>query len=249
MRVRPVHFVLISSCLALLLVSSIPSHGQSPDTRRRVVTTGTAPPAIERGIVADESRSPDSVETKRRTAIRSSAVTIDRAGAGGSHYVAGRVIVKFKEGTAGAARLSAMSAVSRTAAMEPRASWANFDVMRIDPGEDPEAVARQLAARPDVEDAQAAYRMRPLLVPNDKFYPLQWNLPLLDMERAWDIQPSAASAITVAVIDTGVAYTSATARFHASAFRDENGVLYPSLGDLTLSFVPATELQPSTRFV
>ena len=35
---------------------------------------------------------------------------------------------------------------------------------------------------------------------------MQWNLPMLNLERAWDIQPQAGSAITVAVLDSGMAY-------------------------------------------
>jgi serine protease len=79
------------------------------------------------------------------------------------------------------------------------------------------------------------------------------------MERAWDIQPAAGSTITVAVLDTGVAYTNLTRTYHANAFRVDadgdvvvggnSGTQYPSLGDLTLSFVAAPELGPSTRFV
>jgi len=38
-------------------------------------------------------------------------------------------------------------------------------------------------------------------------------------------------------------------RFHANAFRNDNGVLYPPLGDLTLNFVLAPELGPASRFV
>ena len=114
----------------------------------------------------------------------------------------------------------------------------------------------------DVEYAQPAYRVhaaQTTFVPNDRFYSEQWNLPMIDMERAWDIQPQAGSSITVAVLDTGVAFANRTIAFHANAFRvdaDGNvlpanaaGTLYPALGDLTLSFVTATELGPATRFV
>ena len=79
------------------------------------------------------------------------------------------------------------------------------------------------------------------------------------MERAWDIQPAAGSSITVAVIDTGIAYITKTIGVHASAFRLDSdgfveppngvGTLYPALGDLTLSFVAATQLGASSRFV
>jgi serine protease len=184
----------------------------------------------------------------QRRSIRAASSPIDRVGASGARYLPGRVIVKFKNGTSAAARVSALSAASRTASISQQPSYANFDLIRIDPNEDAEAVARAFAQRADVEYAQAAYRVYPTFRPNDTFYAQQWNLPLIDMERAWDIQPTAGSAITVAVLDSGIAFTSVTLRFHADAFVFD-GILYPALGDLTLSFVPATQLASTGRFV
>ena len=178
-------------------------------------------------------------------------------------YRVGRVIVRFKDGVTAASRLSALSVVSRTATMSQRAAYQNFDLVQIDAAEDAEAAARTFRARPDVEYAQAAYRVHAEFVPNDTFYPCQWNLSLIDVPRAWDVQPAAGSAITVAVLDSGIAYTAATVGFHAGAFTttldaDGNvnvgppgaaGTAYPALGNQTLQFVAATDLGPSTRFV
>jgi serine protease len=214
-------------------------------------------PPIDRGLVARTYRSPDSPETRLRAAIRDLNGPAQRIGAGGAPYVAGQMIVKFRDGTSTAARVSALSARGARAASAP--AYANFDVVSLDPGTDVEAAARDFASRPDVEYAQPAYRVHALFRPNDTFYPKQWNLPDIDMERAWDIQPAAGSTITVAVLDTGVAYTNLTRTYHANAFRVDadgdvvvggnSGTQYPSLGDLTLSFVAAPELGPSTRFV
>ena len=75
----------------------------------------------------------------------------------------------------------------------------------IDPAEDAEAVARALTARPDVEYAQAAYRVPPAsFVPNDRFYTdcsgtcrrSTWSAPGTSSRR-----PD--RPITVAVLDTG----------------------------------------------
>ena len=193
---------------------------------------------------------PGSPEALIRESLRYSAVTLDRTGTSGAHYIAGRVIVKFRDGMSTDARVRAMATVSRTAAVSARPSYANFDVVGIDPGEDPEAMAAALRQRADVVYAQPAYRVRPAFVPNDPYYKeLQWNLPLIDLERAWDIQPAAGSNITVAVLDTGVSYANTTVKAHAYAFRDDQGVLYPDLGDLTLDFVLAPDLGPGTRFV
>ena len=139
--------------------------------------------------------------------------------------------------------------------MSPRAASQDFDVIEIDPAADAEAAARAFRGRPDVEYAQAAYRVRADLVPNDRFYSTQWNLPIDqhgDGPGTFSRRP--APTITVAVLDTGVAFTSATAQFHAGAFTVDSegnvgppgsgGTAYPALGDLTLQFVAATELQP-----
>src|SRR5712692_2402517 len=242
-RPRNLFFIL---ALALLVVCSARGRGQDAAGASGVVVAGFAPPAIDRGLVERLSRAPDSPESQMREAIRTGHSTLDRIGGGGAHYVAGKIIVKFRAGISSTARLSALSVAAATTSERP--SYANFEIVRIDPNADAEEAARALAARPDVEYAQAAYRVHTQFVPNDPHYPKQWNLPDIDLERAWDIQPAAGSDIIVAVVDTGVAYTNVTMRYHASAFR-MNGLNYPSLGDLTLAFVAATDLGPSSRFV
>jgi serine protease len=247
----------LSVPLALIALSTVTILGQTPTTPRRILSR-IAPPPIERGISPDMSHAPGTRDMRRRESVRAASSIVDRTGGSGSRYRPGRVIVKFRAGSSLASRASAMSAV-RAAGTAPRAASQDFDIVQIDPSADAETAARAFRARPEVEYAQAAYRVRPRFVPNDRFYPEQWNLPLINMETAWNIQPAAASTITVAVLDTGVAFTSATAQFHADAFSidaDKNvgppggsGTSYPALGDLTLQFVAATELQPSTRFV
>jgi serine protease len=225
----------------------------------RIVVDRFAPPAMERGIDPLQARVPGSADELLRRSVRPASKIIDRVGKSGSVYVPGRVIVKFKEGASAASRISAMSAASRTASLGSRPAYANFDIVSIARDEDAEDVALAFRGRSDVEYAQAAYRNHTQFVPNDAFYKDQWNLRLIDMERAWDVQPQAGSSITVAVLDTGVAYTNVTMHFHADAFTvdskgntgppDGSGTLFPSLGDLTLAFVAATELGPSSRFV
>jgi serine protease len=229
-----------------------------PPSSRRILST-IAPPAIQSGISPDLSYAPGTPESRRRASVQAVSGIVDRSGTSGVRYRAGRVIVKFRDGVAPASRVSTLAVVPGRAAMAARAAGQDFDVIEIDAAADPEAMARAFRARPEVEYAQAAYRVRAELVPNDRFYPTQWNLPAINMESAWDIQPQAGSTITVAVVDTGVAYTSATVQFHAGAFTVDSGgnvgppgsggTAYPALGDLALQFVPATELQPATRFV
>src|SRR5262245_24328734 len=212
-----------------------------------VVLTGVQPlqssqsasmPALDRGLVARISRAPDSPETRIRASIRSLNGPRQRLDSSGAAYVAGKLIVKFRDGTSPAVRQAALAARGVRAAAQP--SSANFDVGTVDAGTDAEATARMLRGRPEVEYAQPAYRVYPRRFrPNDPLYPQQWNLPDIDMERAWDIQPNAGSTITVAVLDTGVAYTAMTKTYHAGPFRvtdagdvevgGTQGTLYPAL--------------------
>jgi serine protease len=248
-----------SSTVAIAVALVLRANGQGVLSPRTIIDH-FAPPAIENGIRPDLSRAPDSPETRQRRSLRRASGPADRVGSSGRPYVAGRVIVKFRDGASAESRIGDLAAASRTARMGNRPTYADFDVVSIDPNEDAEAVATALSARPDVEYAQPSYRMRPKFRPNDRFYDEQWNLPIIGMEQAWDIQPAAGSSITVAVLDTGVAYANQTFRFRAQSFSIDNDgnigapdapgtTVYPALGDLTLSFVAATELGPSTRFV
>ena len=159
----------------------------------------------------DPFRAPGGPDAFVRRALQTASTSHDLEGEGGARYLPGRVIVKFRDGVPAASRLSALSATSPTASISQRPDYANFDVVQIDPSEDPAAVARGFAQQPDVEYAQPAHRVHAQFVPNDPLYKkYQWNLPLIGMERAWDIQPQAGSSIIVAVIDTGVAYSNAT---------------------------------------
>jgi serine protease len=245
----------LSACLTVAIAAALVlrAHGQSV-LSPRVVVDRFAPPPIENGIRPDLSRAPDSPETRARQTLRGASSPADRSDSTGRRYLAGRVIVKFLDTASADARVGALSAASRTARLGTRPSYADFDVVSIDPTEDAEAVARALGAREGVEYAQPSYRMRPKFRPNDRYYAEQWNLPIIG------IQPAAGSAITVAVLDTGVAYTNATVNFRAQAFSIDdagnilppnarNAIRYPALGNLTLSFVAATELGPSSRFV
>jgi serine protease len=253
-RLRNVFFIL---ALTLLVVYSAHGRGQAAEHPSGVVVGYFAPPAIDRGLMEHEvSHAPDSAETRIRASMQVDGRPAERVGASGARYVAGKFIVKFRAGTSASARVSALSATSAKASTQP--PYADFDVVSIDESQDAEAAARAMALRPDVEYAQAAYRCHAEFKPNDPYYSKQWNLPDIDMERAWDIQPDAGSSIVVAVLDTGVAYTNVTMRYHANAFRlssrgnvtdDPGATLYPSLGDLTLAFVAATELGTSSRFV
>jgi serine protease len=162
--------------------------------------------------------------------------------------VPGSVIVKFKNGTSAAARAALLAVVDGRAT--PRLANAPFEVVALEGGTDPEAVAQRLSAQPDVEYAQARYLVRPLLFrPNDPLYSLQWNYPLLDMERAWDINPGASSSVVVAVLDTGLAYTNTAFDYTQSVPQSIEGVVYPALGAVHLTSAAAPDLAGTGRIV
>ena len=224
------------------------ARGQSPD-ERHVILENVGLPAVDEGVIVDETHTPATRETLRRAAIRL-ALHSD-AGPARARYVPGRVVVRFREQTTQAERLAALADVSSTARIDPRPSYADFDLVRIDPAEDPEAIATALKARAEVEYSQASYGgWHTLMVPNDPLYATrQWNLPLINLERAWDLQPQAGSSITVAVLDTGVAYQNATLIENIPAFRDDVGNRYPALGRVTIPYAGATQLMAPGRFV
>ena len=198
--------------------------GQVDDTRFQLLQY-VGLPAVDEGLILRAAR------------------LHDRTGSSGTRYSAGRVIVKFRDEVAMAERRAVVRAASGTGEIADRPSYADFDVVHIDPAEDPEDAASVLRARREVQYAQVSHRVHALLVPNDPLYASQqWNLPMINMEKAWDIQPQAGSAITVAVIDTGMAYQNATITATLPAFKDHNGRVYPALGRVTIPYSAAPQL-------
>ena len=68
-------------------------------------------------------------------------------------------------------------------------------------------MVRALRKHPDVETADLNYIRRPTAIPDDEHYPLQWNLPLINLPQAWEVttMPNGdARQVIVAVVDTGV---------------------------------------------
>jgi hypothetical protein len=169
-------------------------------------------PAIDEGLILRDAR------------LR------DRPGASGLRFTPGRVVVRFRDEAGMPERRAAVRAASGTGEIATRSSYADFDIVRIDPSEDAEQAAAILRERPEVQYAQVSHRVHALRVPNDPLYlSQQWNLPMINIEKAWDIQPQAGSTITVAVIDTGMAYQNATITANLPAFRTaQAGCIPPS---------------------
>src|SRR5437868_4349842 len=227
--------LLVAAALVLTVDGQAP-----PQSSLHVENIGLA--AVEEtGAIWSEARPGGRVDAIKRAAREISAQN-SRVGTSGRAYTPGRVIVRFHDDVAAAERRTVARLASDTAEVAERPSYADFDIVRIDPAEDAEAVAAALAARSQVVYAQAAYHVHATMVPNDPNYSvLQWNLPLVNMERAWDIQPDAASTVTVAVLDTGVAYRNATITVNIPAFRNA-GINYPALGASVVPYAAAPQL-------
>jgi serine protease len=161
-------------------------------------------------------------------------------------YLPGKVIVRVRGGGTEAERTAVMRAAGGRSITRP--SYANFDIVTIDPGQDVEKVAAALSARPDVEYAQAAYRIYPYFRPNDPLYAEQWNFPLIGLEQGWDINQGGSSSIVVAVLDSGMAFENAIFEFTGFPFQTDDGV-YPALGEVEVPFAAAPELGSASRFV
>ena len=233
-------FVSCSCGVALLVLASRITAGAP--ARSLIVAEHVGLPAIDEGVIQEESHAPDAPEAIKRAALRR-RLRPTRVSALGTHYVPGRILVKFREGASDAERRDAVWLSTRTGEIAVHPSYADFDLVRVDPGEDAEAAAAALADHANVEYAQPSYRVHAMFVPNDPQYKqLQWNLPMLDLERAWDIQPLAGSAITVAVLDTGLAYQDATVTANLHAFVDDQGTIYPALGVLSLPYAAAPQM-------
>ena len=84
------------------------------------------------------------------------------------------------------------------------AAAATFDALELEKRDTVRAV-RALRRRADVAAADLNYIVRAAFVPNDPYYPMQWDLPLINLPQAWDVAlATATSQVVVAVVDTGI---------------------------------------------
>ena len=128
-------------------------------------------------------------------------------------YVPGETLVKFRAGMAPSDQTRALSAVRR-GATNAATRWIG-DVLLITTPEDADApaIAATLAQQPEVEWAQPNYIRKRKLRPNDPSYSLQWNLDLINLPGAWDINKGSAPTVTVALVDSGVNTAAVTPTF------------------------------------
>src|SRR5689334_758328 len=116
-----------------------------------ILLSEVAAPGTDRGLFE-----PDTPRPPRR---EGETLQID-----GGRFLAGSIIVKFRPGTSPDAQRAMLAQVDGSST--PPLSYANFDIVSIAGSADPEAAAERLEAQPDVEYAQARYRVYPTFRPN-----------------------------------------------------------------------------------
>ena len=80
----------------------------------------------------------------------------------------------------------------------------NYYVLKFKPGTDLRKVKQEFDTSSLIEVSHPNYVLKVDDVPNDTYYPQQWNLKKIGMEEAWDI--TRGENVTIAVIDTGIDY-------------------------------------------
>jgi serine protease len=123
-------------------------------------------------------------------------------------FLPGEVIVQFKEAADDRRMVGDIQEVGGKWAK--RSAFGSRYLVTLDPDAGvPDAVAR-LASMPEVDYAEPngvvrAYQAAGRFTPNDRLFPFQWHMKMVDAERTWAIQKGDPSVV-VAVLDTGVAY-------------------------------------------
>jgi serine protease len=178
-----------------------------------------------RKVAAQQAELSERDEAKLRAAIE------------GLPYVPGDVLVKFRAGTDAQSQAAALSMLRA----DPRAPTPTFigDAVLVHSAAeaDAEAAAAVLRLQPEVEWAQPNYIRHTQSLPNDPSFREQWNFELMNLPKAWDINPGGNSNVTVAVVDTGVVTTAGPA-----SVRLWTGF---GFGTLTLQFQPNPDISPA----
>ena len=116
-----------------------------------------------------------------------------------SHYIKREVTVKFRTAPSDQEIAAILRSIDGKTKSHHNSTYI-FKSARMST----EELIAYFSKRKDVRFAEPNYLLLPNAVPNDSLYPrYQWNMPAINMERAWDISKGSA-AVTIAVIDTGL---------------------------------------------
>ncbi|WMW23845.1 S8 family serine peptidase [Methanolobus sediminis] len=119
-------------------------------------------------------------------------------------YVPGEIVVQFNPGVS-EAKINAMNS-KNGATVTYTSQYADFKVLKIPKTKSVEEMVEIYSKNPNVKSASPNSIMYAAMVPDDSYYPYQWNFNTeygINVEPAWDI--STGIGVIVAVLDTGVA--------------------------------------------
>jgi serine protease len=140
-------------------------------------------------------------ETVRVASLRKTAQSQQR-------FLPGQLIVQFRDASDDRRMERGIQEVGGR--MARRSAFGPRYLVTLDPDAGVMEAAARLATMPEVEYAEPngvvrAYQAATRFTPNDRLFPLQWHMRMVDAERTWAIQKGDPS-IVVAVLDTGIAY-------------------------------------------
>ncbi|MBN2012673.1 S8 family serine peptidase [candidate division KSB1 bacterium] len=75
--------------------------------------------------------------------------------------------------------------------------------MKVDEARDVWRMCSELSSLPGIEYAEPSMLCPVEAIPNDQYYSIQWQWPIMQAEQAWDVAKGD-SAVIIAILDTGV---------------------------------------------
>jgi subtilisin family serine protease len=121
-----------------------------------------------------------------------------------STYAAGELLVRFSGSTTAATRADILA--DQGATVVERLPLSGLVRVRVEPGTSVAAAERAFERRPEVRYAQPNHVFRIAATPNDPLFSSLWGMTTIQAPGAWDLT-TGSDAVTVAVVDTGIAYT------------------------------------------
>jgi type VII secretion-associated serine protease mycosin len=181
---------------ALFVFFGRPERGQAPSHR-------TAPPAAQGTQVRANFTKINNIrqvdEARNKLDNSEHIVTIHHNSKSKSHYMKREVTVKFNHSPSA----DELASILRQIDGWHKARHNNTFIFKSNTRSTDDLISF-FSKRKDVVFAEPNFLLLPNAVPNDTLYPnYQWNMPMINMERAWDITKGSGDVI-IATVDTGV---------------------------------------------
>jgi serine protease len=123
-------------------------------------------------------------------------------------HVPDEIIVKFKPDTPEEIRNEIIG--MHNCSVADTCIYADLHLLKIPESETLEKMIEMYSSHEEIEYAELNHYVRLMFVPNDDYFPLQWNFYNdvfggIHIESAWDIQTGDPN-VTIAILDSGAAY-------------------------------------------